>query len=353
LDNLEAGHTTPKRSESRHEAFPPPMTKPTKYNKPRSISIFLLDGDPEGVRVAQIAMSTIQAIAFHRSELKRVKDLFAEISRPGVYLLLGNSIDEPDMRVGYVGESEDVAQRLQYHSGKDEKEFWTDTIALISKDENLTKSHVRYIEAKMMALGKANTRWLLANSKDSNAEGKLPLMERAAMDEFIEQAQTLVGALGCDLFKPLSGALATKPVPTAVTASETDTVTFYYKGDGFDAQAQTSLNGNLIVLSGSIARATEAPTVPKGAKKLREQLQNDGVLTSVESGLLFVTDRQFDSPSMAAGVVSGTSVSGRKASWRLSDGTTYGEWDAAKNASLPVDGNGVMQAELPIAMIEE
>jgi len=324
------------------------MTKLAKFNRPRSISIFLLDGDPEGVRVAQIAMSTIQAIAFHRSELKRVKDQFSEISRPGVYLLLGTDIDEPDTRIGYIGESEDVAQRLQYHSGKDEKEFWTDTIALISKDENLTKSHVRYIEAKMMALVKANTRWKLANGKESNAATKLPLMERAAMDEFIEQAQTLVGALGCDLFKLLSGALVTKPPIPVVSASDPEITTFSYKGDGFDAQAQTSLSGDLIVLAGSIARVMEAPTIPKGAKKLREQLQAEGVLSITEQGLLFMTDRQFDSPSMAAGVVSGMSVSGRKGSWKLADGTTYGEWDVAKNAVQPLVGNGADQTELPI-----
>ena len=32
--------------------------------KARSINIFLPDGDPDGVKMAQIAMSTIQAIAF-------------------------------------------------------------------------------------------------------------------------------------------------------------------------------------------------------------------------------------------------------------------------------------------------
>ena len=32
--------------------------------KPRSINIFLLDGDPNGIRVAQISMSTIQADHF-------------------------------------------------------------------------------------------------------------------------------------------------------------------------------------------------------------------------------------------------------------------------------------------------
>jgi hypothetical protein len=53
--------------------------------KPRSINIFLLDGDPNGIRVAQIMMSTIQAIAFRRNKLGEVRKTFPEIERPGVY----------------------------------------------------------------------------------------------------------------------------------------------------------------------------------------------------------------------------------------------------------------------------
>ena len=55
--------------------------------KPRSINIFLLDGDPNGIRVAQISMSTIQAIALRRNQLRRVREAFPEIERPGVYIL--------------------------------------------------------------------------------------------------------------------------------------------------------------------------------------------------------------------------------------------------------------------------
>jgi len=57
--------------------------------RPRSINIFLLDGDPDGIRVAQISMSTIQAIAFRKLQMKQVRGTFPELSRPGVYLLLG------------------------------------------------------------------------------------------------------------------------------------------------------------------------------------------------------------------------------------------------------------------------
>jgi len=115
--------------------------------KPRSINIFLLDGDPNGIRVAQIMMSTIQAIAFRRNKLGEVRKTFPEIERPGVYILIGEDENEPDRQLAYIGESEAIGDRLATHNsnkaGRDSKEFWTDTVVLISKDENLTKSHAR------------------------------------------------------------------------------------------------------------------------------------------------------------------------------------------------------------------
>ena len=39
----------------------------------------------------------------------------------------------------------------------------------------------------------------------SNDAGKLPLPDRAAMDEFVDQTKTLVGALGWDLFREVRG----------------------------------------------------------------------------------------------------------------------------------------------------
>ena len=137
--------------------------------KPRSINIFLLDGDPNGIKVAQIAMSTIQAIAFRRNQLRRVRDTFPEIERPGVYILIGPDETEPDRWLGYVGESEGVGSRLATHSsndrGKDSKIFWTDTVVLVSKDENLTKSHARYIESCLIRAVGGNPRWKLPNSE--------------------------------------------------------------------------------------------------------------------------------------------------------------------------------------------
>lgn len=42
--------------------------------KSSSINIFLLDGDPNGIRGEQISMSTIQAIVFRHNHLRRVRE---------------------------------------------------------------------------------------------------------------------------------------------------------------------------------------------------------------------------------------------------------------------------------------
>jgi hypothetical protein len=113
--------------------------------KPRSINIFLLDGDPNGIRVAQIMMSTIQAIAFRRNKLGEVRKTFPEIERPGVYILIGDDESEPDRQLSYIGESECIGERLATHnsnkSGRDSKDFWTDTVVLISKPEHRCAGH--------------------------------------------------------------------------------------------------------------------------------------------------------------------------------------------------------------------
>jgi hypothetical protein len=142
--------------------------------KPRSINIFLLDGDPNGIRVAQIMMSTIQAIAFRRNKLGEVRKTFPEIERPGVYILIGEDENEPDRELAYIGESEAIGDRLSTHNsnknGRDSKDFWTDTIVLISKDENLTKSHARYVEACLMLVASKQQdalreRWQIAPAR--------------------------------------------------------------------------------------------------------------------------------------------------------------------------------------------
>jgi len=303
-------------------------------NKPRSINIFLLDGDPNGIRVAQIMMSTIQAIAFRRNKLGEVRKTFPEIERPGVYILIGEDESEPDRQLAYIGESEGVGDRLGTHNsnkaGRDSKDFWTDTVVLISKDENLTKSHARYVEACLIRSTGANPRWSLPNSKlPAGDAGKLPLPDRAAMDEFVDQTKTLVGALGWDLFREMRGRPAAAPGTMQPSLVPSPGLRFYFRGEGFTAEMELGASGDFVVLAGSRARVRTTTTIPRGTSALRKTLLDSGVLKHEQDFLFFTSDYSFPSASAAAATVIGASANGR-ISWKLPDGRAYADWEAGQ-----------------------
>lgn len=302
-------------------------------SKPRSINIFLLDGDPNGIRVAQISMSTIQAIAFRRNQLRRVREAFKEIERPGVYILIGADETVSDGQLGYVGESEGIGERLATHnsnkSGRDTKDFWTDTVVLISKDENLTKSHARYVEACLIRSAGNNPRWTLPNTRmPSDDAGKLPLQDRAAMDEFVDQTKTLVGALGWDLFREVKGRPA-EPGSDQLVSSKRPPASprFFLRGGGFAAEMEVGPSGDFIVSAGAKARIRTTPTIPKGTVRLRNALVENGVLREEGEFLIFTTSYSFSSVSAAAAVIQGAAANGRIL-WKLPDGRTYADWEA-------------------------
>jgi hypothetical protein len=307
----------------------------------RSINIFLLDGEPDGIRVAQISMSTIQAIAFRKLQLKTVRGKFPEeLSHTGVYLLLGFDEDQPDRLIAYVGQSECVGDRLQYHASNDKanesKAFWVDTIVMVSKDENLTASHARYVEARLIANAGTNPRWTLRNSQKAPEEGKLPLPEREAMEEYIDQTRTLVGALGCDLFKVVAGNLAGGRKKDEEPRPSPPEATFHFKGQGFEARMSITPSSELVVQKGSKCRLKTANTIPEGVAALRTDLQEKHILVEKDGALSFTSDYIFPSVSTAAATVGGASINGRSA-WKLADGkTTFAQWENAHNISPTV-----------------
>lgn len=314
-----------------------------EYVKPRSINIFLLDGDPNGIRVAQISMSTIQAIAFRRNQLRRVREAFPEIERPGVYILIGADEDAQDRQLSYIGESEGVGARLSYHNsnegGRDAKGFWTDMVVLISKDENLTKSHARYVEACLIRGAGSNPRWTLPNTRTpSDDAGKLPLPDRAAMDEFVDQTKTLVGALGWDLFREIRGrAPEQMPEQALPTAEAHASPRFFFRGEGFAAEMEIGPSGDFVITAGSKARVRTTRTIPRGTATLRNTLIEKGVLREEGDFLIFTSDYSFTSASAAAATVIGASANGRIL-WKLPDGRTYADWEASQDMATGTVG---------------
>ncbi len=76
---------------------------------------------------------------------------------------LGRASEESGLPRVYVGEGDPIRPRLVQHAAK--KDFWTTCFAFTSKDENLNKAHVQYLEARLVNLATGAKRCTLDNEK--------------------------------------------------------------------------------------------------------------------------------------------------------------------------------------------
>jgi hypothetical protein len=128
-------------------------------------------------------------------------------------------------------------------------------LCLFLKDENLTKAHARYLEARLISLSKEANRATLANGTGPASEGKLPEADSVEMEESIAQARLLLGRLGYDILESIlspTPPVGERPVTSAALPE------FRYEGEGFSARCVVDLDaGQFVVKAGSTARSYE------------------------------------------------------------------------------------------------
>lgn len=107
-----------------------------------TIQIFLPDGNPRSIKLAEITSRTLQATLIPRAKLIEAGSR-DELQRCSVYFLIGSAGEESKPLL-YVGEAEDAYNRLKQHNKS--KDFWTSAIAVVSKTQHLTKTHIKYLE---------------------------------------------------------------------------------------------------------------------------------------------------------------------------------------------------------------
>lgn len=268
-----------------------------------TIKLFLPRGDAKSLRTAEISNWTGKAIAAPRTELE---ELLAreELDKAGVYILIGSDPSTNAARA-YIGEAEVIRDRLRQHRTK---EFWVAAIIFVSKDENLTKAHVRFLESRLLAEAIQVGRFVL----DQNQAGgsKLPESDREDMEVFLGRIRQLLPVLGSDILTPIAQATGT-PQPGGV---------LFCRMKGAEAKGQRTANG-FVVFSGSTAVLEERPSAEKYPYVIaqRKQLIADGTLVEDQGFLVFTRNAEFSSPSAAAVVVHGGSANGLTA-WVSQDG---------------------------------
>jgi hypothetical protein len=285
----------------------------------RAIRIFLANGTPSGLRTAELGLSTCKAVMVPRVDLDALSRR-PEARRTGVYILVGDDEKHVGRRAVYIGEGDEVFVRIRSHDGN--KDFWDQVLLFVSKDENLTKAHVRYLEARMISLATQARRATITNATAPDAAKlRLPEADQAEMEEYLEHVRMLASTLGVSIFE-------TAPVETPVAARADVDVRISMSGTGY-AAAGVVRGGQLVVSQGSIARRQEASSASASTRALRAELVDAGVLQEAEGGWRFAQDYAFDSASGAAQAIAAASVNGR-ITWRLPDGRTLKDWQEAQ-----------------------
>lgn len=290
----------------------------------RTLRIYLVGGTPNGVLTAEIMNWTGRVTVGPRSQLAAMAKR-PELARTGIYLLVGPDPEAPNRDRVYVGEGDEVLTRLTKHEGDESKDFWPRTVVVTSKDENLTKAHVRYLESRLVQIAAQAGRATLGNGT-APPPPPLPEPDVADMEFFLAQLQLVLPVLGFTFTqpRPATGAGAAAPPggpPPPV---------FVMNPVGTSARAQ-EVGGEFVVLKGSTARKQGIASWTS-YKALRDQLVHEGKLADGPDPAFYVfaEDVPFNSPSAAAAVVFGGNQRGPLV-WRSVDGPrTYRDWQEEK-----------------------
>jgi hypothetical protein len=184
----------------------------------------------------------------------------------------------------------------------------------VSKDENLTKAHVRYLESRLLAEAQQVGRVTLEQNQAGGS--KLPESDREDMEVFLARIRQLLPVLGSDLL-----------VPVAQSAPKLSGGTLFCRRKGAEGLGHRTPDG-FVVLKGSTAVLLERSAAKKWPTTIaiRKQLIADGTLVQKDGYYEFNRDVQFTSPSAAAAVIEGGSANGLLA-WKTADGTSLKQLD--------------------------
>jgi hypothetical protein len=278
------------------------------------LRIFVVDGDPDGLRLVDRSNWNGKALMFPRALYPKVRER-AEFRQTGVYLLFGPRTDG-DGEMLYVGEGDPVRPRFEDHYAR--KDFWTHGAFFVAGGQ-LNKAHVQFLEAQLILRAKEAKRALLDNS-NTPTEPTLSEADRADMEVFLQHILEML---------PLLGVHAFEQSPLTTRRNEGPALTC--KGRGVEATGYDTPQG-FVVRSGSLAAKDEVPSLGQHfprASEHRAVLAQNGVLVADGPNQRFAQDFTFSSPSAAATIVLGRAANGRT-EWKDANGKTLKQLQEAQ-----------------------
>lgn len=275
-------------------------------NRPQTIQIFLPDGSPRSVKIAEITNRVVKAVLVPRNKLEYISTR-KELSNVGVYFLFGE-LAEKAKPIVYIGEAEDCLDRLKQHNRS--KEFWSHAVVMISKINAFTKSHIKYLEH--VAIDQANivNRYETENQVIPGKPFVTESMEADLLDSF-DTIKILLSTLGFPVYDKIG--------KEQMTMKEL----LFLKGRDIKAEGDL-IDDGFVVFKGSQVNKNTVPSCHEYLINLRNKLIKSEILIDRDSYYEFAQDYIFNSPSTAGGVLLGRSTNGWT-KWKNKEGKTLDE----------------------------
>ena len=274
----------------------------------------MIDGKAYGPRVAEIGNWSGKAIFSPRANIGKILTR-SEFSKPGIYCLKSNPESDLYQERVYIGEAEKIGDRLRQHlSGREFVEY----IGFISKDELLTKSHIKFLESRMITMATEAKSAEIENSVAPSLPA-LPEADIADMEFFLDQIKLILPLMGFSFLIPsvISSNNAEDNLPSSEEAE-----LYSMKTKSLQATMK-EVDSSYVVISGSEVRSTISKSFGQYLKK-RKKLIEEGIIAEKKGKLVFTKNTIFNSVSTAASLILGRYANGNT-EWINSRGQTYKE----------------------------
>ncbi len=269
----------------------------------RTISIYIPDSNPRGIKVCNTQDGIVKAIFIPRNKLAEANKR-KELQEPGIYFLIGepNEIGKPSI---YIGEAEVLLTRIKQHNNS--KDFWNSVICFVSEKQNINKAHIKYLENHSCTQAKKVNKCQLENNTNPT-QSSLTEQDQDFVMSFFDDLKLLIATLGFPIFEE---------------SKKDQSKTFICKGKEAHATGEYTEDG-FLVFKGSKANLKETKTAGTWVTNMRNNLIEKGILKQEGSILIFTEDYSFNSPSASAAVILARRANGW-IEWKNKDGKTMDE----------------------------
>lgn len=266
----------------------------------RTISIFIPESNPRGVKICDIKDSIVKAIFIPRNKLDEVAKR-TDLVDPGIYFLFGNEdeIGKPNV---YIGEAENLLTRIKQHNAG--KDFWNTAICFVSEKKNINKAHIKYLENYCVNQAQVVNKCKIENNINPT-QSTLTESDIDFILSFFDDLKILLATLGFPIFEE---------------SKKEKKSLFVCKGKDAYAEGEYSEDG-MTVFKGAKANLKEAAGIGKWASNIRSALIEQNVMVNDGKVYIFNEDYTFNSPSAAAAVILGRSANGWT-EWKNNKGET-------------------------------